>query len=79
MSAELVTIRTIERPKFRNENLGISRRRWFYDNSAVLARYWAAQGNALSLSPEDDEELDCWLNVQYDIELGQVRLSMEVA
>lgn len=69
MSAQAITIRTIKRPRFNDTNL-LDRDTWIVDNSVELARYWQSLGVALGMSEEDNRELDCWLKVQYEIQLG---------
>ena len=75
MNAQAITILPLMRPQFDNANLA-SRARWLSDNVVTLARYWRALGAALGVScdADDDADLDCWLHVQYEIELARVNI-----
>ena len=63
MSAQVITIRPLARPKFDNRRIGDSGL-WQLDNAQALARYWTECGHALGLSDPtgpDEEEFNLWL------------------
>lgn len=64
-----VVSRTVKRPPFNDLNL-LDRDTWIEDNSTELARYWQSLGVALGISADDNRELDVWLRVQHQIQLG---------
>ena len=72
-AVELITIRPIERPQFDNRHLA-DFSRWMHANTGTLAGYWRQLGQALGLGKDDEQDLDIWLRLQWEIERGiQVR------